>query len=60
MFHGLEKFGLVKNFIKRIKILLTNQESYKINGWKAFKYLKLKEGARQGDPISAYLFILVL
>ena len=47
-------------FIKRIKTLLNNQESCIINGGFTTKYFKLDKGTRQGDPISAYLFILVL
>ena len=40
-------------------MLLKNQESCIINGGTT-KYFKLQKGTRQRDPISAYLFILVL
>ena len=57
---ALKKFGFGKEFIKWIQILLKNQESCIINGGTTTKYFKLQKGTRQGDPISAYLFILVL
>ena len=56
----LEKVGLGNNFISWIKILLSNQESCVINGESTTNYFKLERGARQGDPISAYLFIIAL
>ena len=37
---------------------MKNQESCVINGGTTTKYFKLNRGARQGDLISAYLFIL--
>ena len=52
--------GFGETFIKWIQILLRNQESSIINGGTTTKYFKLQKGTRQGDPISAYLFILVL
>ena len=56
----LEKIGFGTEFIEWIKVLLNNQESCVINGGKTSKYFKLERGTRQGDPISAYLFIIVL
>ena len=41
-------------------MLLECQESCIINGGNTTKYFKLHKGARQGNPISAYLFILCL
>ena len=56
----LEEYGFEKDFIKWVKILLENQESWIINGGATTNYFKIEKGTRQGDPISAYLFILVL
>ena len=56
----LKKFGFEKYFTKWIKILLQNQESCIVNGGTTTNYFKFEKGTRQGDPISAYLFILVL
>ena len=56
----LEKYGFGKNFLKWINVLLNNQESCVINGGFTTQYFKLERGTRQGDPISAYLFVLVL
>ena len=56
----LERYGFGKRFVRWVKILIKNQESCIINGGNTTKYFKLGKGTRQGDPISAYLFILVL
>ena len=56
---ALKKFGVSETFIKWTQILLRNQESSIINGGTTTKYFKLQKGTRQGDPISANLFILV-
>ena len=56
----LKRYGSGDDFIKWIKTLLINQELCILNGGKTTRYFKLERGTRQGDPISAYLFILVL
>ena len=56
----LKRYGFGDDFIKWIKTLLKNQESFVLNVGKITHYFKLESGTRQGDPISAYLFILVL
>ena len=56
----LKVFGFGANFIDWIEIILTKQESCVINGGNSTGYFNLERGARQGDPISAYLFILVM
>ena len=41
-------------------MLLEYQESCIINGGNTTKYFEFQKGARQGNPISAYRFILCL
>ena len=55
----LENYGFSQDFLQWISILLFNKESHVINGGKMMPHLPSKSGTRQGDPISAYLFILV-
>ena len=57
---ALEKYGFKEDFIKWIQILIQNQKSYGINGGTTRNYFKFERGTSQGDPVSAYLFIIVL
>ena len=54
------KFGFGTSFIKWVEAILNKSESCVINSGKTTQYFQLNRGARQGDPISAYLFILVM
>ena len=54
----LKKLGFGKNFVLWVEVLLNNQELCFQNGSNINRYFSLRGGARLGDPISAYVFIL--
>ena len=56
----LKKCGFSNKFGKWTQILMKNLESCVINGGKTTPYFRSERGTRQGDPISAYLFIIAL
>ena len=57
---AFKKYGFDDIFKDWTEILLKNQESCVINGGHTTNYFKIERGTRQEDPISAYLFILLL
>ena len=56
----LQKYGFGERFLKWIQILIKNQESCVLNGDITTKFFSIDRGTRQGDLISAFLFILDL
>ena len=60
MYACLKRFGFDESFIKWIRVLYEKQESCVLNGGHSTGYFPLQRGVRQGDPISAYLFIITI
>ena len=58
IFATLESFGFGPQFIQWVRTFLKNAESCVMNNGHSTRYFSLKRGTRQGDPLSAYLFIL--
>ena len=57
---SLKKFGFGTQFIQWIKLILNKQESCILNDGHSSGFFPLSSGTHQGDPISAFLFILVI
>ena len=60
IFASLEKYGFGPDFIQWIKTLLANNESCVMNNGSSTGFFKIRRGTKQGNPLSPYLFILVL
>ena len=56
----LKKFGLGHELIQWVKTLLYDQQSCVMINGHSTSYFALKRGSRQGDPLSAFLFILTI
>ena len=59
LFSALKRYGFGTEFVNFIKTLPFDAQSCVINNGYTTDYFKLERGIKQGDPLSAYLFILV-
>ena len=60
LFATLTESGFGRDLIQWVKTFLKDSESFVMNNGDSSGYFPLNRGTRQGDPLSAYLFILVL
>ena len=60
LWKSMEAFGYPEAYIRLIKVAYNNMEACVINGGTTTRYFRITRGVRQGDPISAYLFIIAL
>ena len=60
LFNCLEKMNFPKTFIDFLKKLYSNAVSKVMINGHISKVFKLSRGSRQGDPLSLYIFIIVL
>ena len=58
IFAVLKSFGFGSRFIQWVRTFLKNAESCVLNNGHSTGYFMLERGARQGNPSTAYLFIL--
>ena len=60
LFSALKSFGFGPDFIQWVRTLFKNSESCVMNNGFSTGYFALERGTRQGDRLSACLFILAL
>ena len=60
IFATLAQFGFGKDFIQWIRTFLYNGNSCVMNNSFSTRYFSLERGARQGDPLSPYIFTICL
>ena len=58
LYRSMELFGFGKNIIKWVKLFNNDITAYVMQCGNLSRPIKIGRGCRQGDPISAYLFIL--
>ena len=60
MIKALKSFGFGDNFIKWIKVMYKNVSSCIMNNGYSSEFFNLSKGVRQGCPLSALLFVIVV
>ena len=60
LFRALRSFNLGESFIRCVSVLYCNISSCVLNNGFSSQLFDVRRGVRQGDPLSAYLFIIAL